>query len=1027
MISAKPALDRQPSHLTGAHRAQQPTLDSNHWKTVRVSFPNFERSAGRASTATMTMASIPRPRIPLCFVLTLAACWLGPFSASADDSQSGQPDAIEHFEKHIRPLFIRECQRCHGAEKQQGNLRLDTANGWRVGGDSGPAIEPGDPEASLLFEALLYDDGFEMPPRGKLAASEIAHVRKWIEMGASDPRDESTMQLADNRSIVEKGRQFWSFQPIDSPAVPSVDDGGWCKSDIDRFIFRRLGETQLEPGPDANRTTLVRRLYFDLIGLPPTPQQIDSFLSDARDDAVERLVDELLASPHFGERWGRHWLDVVRFAESSGGGRSLVFPNAWRYRDYVIESFNSDRPFNQFVTEQIAGDLLNSDDWAERRQQLVATGFLLLGPTNYELQDKDILELDVVDEQLDTIGKSLMGMTIGCARCHDHKFDPIPTQDYYAMAGILKSTKAMIHSNVSKWNTYELPLPPDLEMKRREQDARLAALKAELAAAKKLFVDAGGEVDSTPAGPKSIDVRTLPGRVVDNAQAELVGEWTLSTSNAQFVGADYAHDSSAANGQKSATYRFPVTRNGNYEVRLFWSPGTNRATRVPVTISHGATTTSVTINQRERPAAEGEGRSMGTFDLRSDDGELVVVIRNEKTNDGVVVADAVQLIELSATSQGEPDVVSQRDAESQAREEKLLALKGDVDRLEAEIDGFEKTLVARPLAMVAGDDDDAGDIPLAIRGVASERGPIVPRGVLRVVDCDPFGEIPDKQSGRRELAEWLVDPQHPLTSRVYVNRVWHWLIGRGLVATVDNFGTMGQEPTHPELLDHLADTFMNDGWSTKRLIRRIVLSRTYQLSSMKPSGRSLEVDPDNRLLPRSNRKRMRAEDVRDTLLVVGGNLDTRAGGPGIKPGTGSEYGYQFKSVRRSVYVPVFRNTLHELFEVFDFADPNIQQGRRSKSTVSSQALLMMNHPFVREQAIAAAERLTTGPIQNTNDRIDTAWKQVLGRYPTDDERAIAITFLTDASQNEQSGLNERERWSMLYHGLFQTIDFRFVH
>ena len=953
-------------------------------------------------------------------LLVLWSLLAGSSVAVADETVQATPEAAELFEKHIRPLFIRECQRCHGAEKQQGNLRLDSAAGWQAGGDSGPAIEPGDPTASLLLEALQYEAGFEMPPRGKLSDSEIAHVERWIELGAYDPRDSSSVEMASRHSTSEQQGEFWSFQPISKPPVPRVEDDGWALGDIDRFIWRRLDEAKLEPSPDAGRMTLIRRLYYDLIGLPPTPEQIDMFLADTSPDAVDRLVDELLGSPHFGERWGRHWLDVVRYAESSGGGRSLVFPNAWRYRDYVIESFNSDRPFHRFVTEQIAGDLLDSDDWQERRRQLVATGFLLLGPTNYELQDKDVLELDVVDEQIDTIGKSLLGMTIGCARCHDHKFDPIPTRDYYAIAGIMKSTKAMIHSNVSKWNTLELPLPPDLERKRREQDAQLAEMKAEYEAAKKAFAEAGGDVGQKLVGPKSIALQSLAGVVVDNTAAELVGEWTSSTSNAQFVGVDYSHDSGSANGLKSATYRMSVDVPGTYEVRLFWSPGTNRATRVPITIRQNDRESFVTVNQRERPGPAGEGRTIGTFEFHVGD-EVAVTIRNEKTNDGVVVADAVQFVALSAETNDTAVAETKNAAKSEADNQTLAAMKQRVDGLETQIENFEKSLVTRPIAMVAGDDEDAGDIPLAIRGIASEPGPIVPRGVLQVVDCDAFGAIPDGQSGRRELADWLVDPRHPLTARVYVNRVWHWLMGRGLVATVDNFGTMGQQPTHPDLLDYLATTLIEDGWSTKRLIRRIVLSRTYRLAPTAPKD-AAKIDPGNRLLSYRSRKRMLAEDIRDTLLAVGGNLDLRMGGSGIKSGTGSEYGYRFDGTRRSVYVPVFRNTLHELFEVFDFADPNIQQGKRSKSTVSSQALLMLNHPFVREQARAAAERVCRLPTTDQSERIAYAWKQVLGRTPTEAELQIANSFLGTTTAE-----TEIDRWAMLFHGLFQSIDFRFVY
>lgn len=956
------------------------------------------------------------------FFLAVIGCVAGTEARGEPSDVAASPEAIELFEKKIRPLFIRECQRCHGVEKQQGNLRLDLASGWQHGGDSGPAIVPSDPAASLLYEALRYDAGFEMPPRGKLADAEIAAVRRWIELGAYDPRDETTTKLAGEHASSGSGSDLWSFQPIKRPDIPPVADPAWPQTDIDRFILARLDTHELRPGLDADRVTLLRRLSYDLTGLPPTPEEIDAFVADQSDDAVEKLVDRLLKSRHFGERWGRHWLDVVRFAESSGGGRTLLFPNAWRYRDYVIEAFNTDRPYNQFVTEQIAGDLLTSGDWQERRRQLVATGFLLLGPTNYELQDKGVLELDVVDEQLDTIGKAFMGMTLGCARCHDHKFDPIPTRDYYALAGILKSTKAMIHSNVSTWNKVSLPLPPELQQIRKTQVEELAKLKQQLNAATSAWKLAGGS-KTTNLQSEAIDPRSLNGVVVDNSEAKFVGEWMASTSIGGFVGGDYSHDQSQGRGEKSATYQVTLPAAGEYEVRVFWTAASNRSTKVPVAVQHADGEYRTRVNQRVPPADHPRGHLLGQFAFATAE-DAAVTISNMGTTDGVVIADAVVFVPIRSNPSATASETGKNSTADNPQTANVVAgMKREVERLEAVIDGFEKSMVTQPMAMVAGDDADAGDIPLAIRGVAHEEGPIIPRGVLQAVGCGCLGEIPDGQSGRRQLSEWLADPRHPLVARVYVNRVWHWLMGRGLVASVDNFGMMGQEPTHPALLDHLAHEFVDEGWSTKQLIRRIVLSRTYQLSSAKLPEEIAAKDPSNRLLAHMNRKRLQAEDIRDSLLTVSGQIDLAPGGPGIKPGTKSEYGYRFESVRRSVYVPVFRNTLHEIFEVFDFADPNIQQGKRSMSTVASQALLVMNGPFVRRQAEKAANQmLVDSSISKTTARIDHAWKQVLGRLPTEQERSIAIEFVGDTVNK-----NDHERWTMIYHGLFQSPEFRFVH
>ena len=391
------------------------------------------------------------------FLLAVLLLLLGLLSPAvfAADEQVG----IEFFEKKIRPVLVQHCHECHAADSKaiKGGLLLDSREGWRKGGDSGPSIISGKPSDSLLIKALRHEDGLEMPPKGKLSDEIVADFVKWVEMGAPDPRKGGPVKVIKREIDIKAGQQFWSFQPITTPPIPAVKASSWPASTIDRFILAKLEAAGLQPVADADRTALLRRVTFDLIGVPPSPEEMDAFAADQSPDAYERVVERLLASPQFGERWGRHWLDLSRFAESSGGGRSMIFPEAWRYRDYVIRSFSDDKPFDRFVLEQLAGDLLPADSPQQREEQLVATALLALGPTNYEEQDKQALEFDVVDEQIDTIGRTYLGMTIGCARCHDHKFDPIPTRDYYAIAGILRSTHLLIHDNVSKW--HETPLP----------------------------------------------------------------------------------------------------------------------------------------------------------------------------------------------------------------------------------------------------------------------------------------------------------------------------------------------------------------------------------------------------------------------------------------------------------------------------------------------------------------------------------------------------------------------------------------
>jgi hypothetical protein len=791
-------------------------------------------------------------RIPLLVWGAVAALLVqSPLTGAAEPG-------TEFFEKKIRPVLVQHCYSCHSvAKKQRGGLVLDGRDGLRKGGDSGPALVPGKPNESLLIQAVRYTDETRMPPRGKLPDDVIADLEKWVTLGAPDPRTGSSSIASTKTLDVNEGRKFWAFQPPRAQSAPAVKDTAWPRTDIDRFLLAKLEAKGLRPNADAERGTLLRRVYFDLLGLPPTPEQVDAFLNDRSPDAFARVVDELLASPHYGERWARHWLDVARFAESSGGGRSLLFTDAWRYRDYVIDAHNTDKPYNRFIQEQIAGDLLPAATSEERRQNLIATAFLVLGPTNYEGQDKPILEMDVIDEQLDTMGRVFLGLTIGCARCHDHKFDPIPTRDYYALAGILRSTQTLIHDNVSRWVEQPLPLNAELEEKVRKHEVLVADLQ------KRIQVARAAE----KAGKKS-------GAVVQTAGP--TGEDT---------------------------------------------------------------------QPRARPA--------------------------------------------------------------------------DVKVMEAELKRLQETGPKRPVAMAVREAARIEDCAVCIRGNFHNQGEKVPRGFLQVASTGTAPRLSSKESGRRELAEWLARADNPLTARVMVNRVWHHLFGAGLVRTVDNFGTVGEPPSHPELLDFLAIRFMQEGWSVKQLLRAILLSRAYQMSSAgQPAGQS--ADPENRLLWRMNRRRLDAECIRDAMLSVSGRLERIVGGPNMKKGTANEYAYQFDDNRRSIYTPVFRNKLLELFEAFDFADPNLVIGRRNVSTVATQALYLMNNPFVGEQARQAAQELLAVPYLGDTGRVDRAYRLALGRLPTPSERDIALKFVVGANDKATA-------WGRFYQALFACIDFRYLN
>ncbi len=788
------------------------------------------------------------------------AVLLLPLSRAVPSPPPATPQAqgLELFENRIRPVLVEHCYTCHSAvaqekKKLRGGLLLDTRDGLLTGGDTGPALVPGKPAASLLLKALRWD-GLHMPPRNRLPDRVITDFETWIRLGAPDPRASKLARAAQKGMSIEEGRRFWAYKPPRKPPIPAVQDTAWLRGDIDAFILARIEAQHLRPAPDADRPTLLRRLSFDLIGLPPTPEQIDAFVKDASPDAYKRLVDRLLAAPEYGERWGRHWLDVARFGESLTL-RGFVLNEAWRYRDYVIDSFNQDRPFDRFIQEQIAGDLLPAEppsSWQQRRRQLIATSFLTLGNTNLEQQDKRQLRMDVVDEQLDVICRAFLAQTVTCARCHDHKFDPIRALDYYALAGILRNTRTLEHANVSKWLEFPLPTGPEHEDILRRHEAAVTVLQKEIA------------------------------------------------------------------GLKAAV-----------------------------------------ASQKPAPGK----------DLTSS-----------------------------------PDVL-------------LLRKK------EAELKALLASGPKRDLVMSVAEEKQIEDARIHIRGSVQNQGARVPRGFLQVATVGQAPRLPANESGRRELAAWLASRDNPLPARVMANRVWHWLFGAGLVRTPDNFGTTGDRPSHPELLDYLAVRFAEDGWSVKKLVRLVVTSHTYRQSTL--AGASLrQADPENRLFASASRRRLDAECLRDAMLVVSGQLRHDRGGPTVPPNLTTDYGYRDAGTRRSVYIPVFRNALPDIFEVFDFADPSVPTGRRNVSTVAPQALFLMNHPFVLDQSRLAARRLLALEGLDDVGRLIRVYRLALGRHPTEAESRLARKFLAQAGTTPR---DQENAWAQLVQVLLASLDFRFVN
>jgi Protein of unknown function (DUF1553)/Protein of unknown function (DUF1549)/Planctomycete cytochrome C len=934
--------------------------------------------------------------------------WIGLTALSAQ----AQNRAVEdHFEGKIRPLLLEQCIRCHGPEKQKGGLRLDSKTGWQQGGDSGPAIMPGKVEQSRLLRAISYTDrDLKMPPDKKLSETDIAELQHWVATGAHDPRQTSEPRMKPSQAQLP-GRNLWSMQLPKAKPAPAIKDEAWPRNEIDRHVLAQLEQRGLSPAAEADPATLRRRLAYDLTGIP------------SEGDAS---IDAMLASTAFAERWGQHWLDAARFAESSGGGRTLPFKDAWRYRDYVIESLQANIPLDRFITEQIAGDLLPFHSPAQRRRQLIATGFLVLGATNYEEQDKAALRMDIVDEQLDLIGRSLLGMSIGCARCHDHKFDPIPARDYYALAGILRSTKVIRDpkENVAHWIDSPLPMDPDQEPAMQQHEAKLAACEERIGAVKKRLKKLTPKIEPKDGKTRPLEVVEVPGIVVDDDQAKPIGSWQTSNRYPTYIGAGYQHDDKQPKGELSMTFSPEIPTSGVYEVRLAYVSTADRASNVPVHILHASGETDITVDQSTVPPIDGRFISLGQYRFEAG-GQGYVMVSNEGTT-GVVTVDAVTFIP-------EAQLAALATAEAKDKPQKtgpLAQVNQQLKELEAELKTLLKSAPKRPEAMVVAEHEDLGDCAVHVRGSIRNLGEVVPRGFLTAATHGPLHAIPTKQSGRIQLAAWLTSQQNALTARVLANRVWMHLFGEGIVRTVDNFGMTGEAPSHPALLDHLALKLISNGWSLKGLIRYIIDSRSYRMSSLASNSQAAQQDPDNRWLWRQNRKRQDAQALRDTMLVVAGTLDREYLGPTLRNAKGAkdgndmtvqdqEYTYVYSDLRRSVYTPAFRNRRLELFDAFDFGNINVPIGKRSNSIVAPQALYLMNHDFVIQRSQEAATRLTSNAPSDTK-LIDQAYLKILGRRPSKAEHTVALTFLANTQGHREAS------WAQLIQSLFACADFRYL-
>jgi cytochrome c553 len=731
-------------------------------------------------------------------------------SASLSPSAELTPAQTQFFETKVRPVLANSCYKCHSetAEKVKAGLYLDTRDGVLTGGDSGPSIVPGNPDKSLLIKAIRYTEAdLKMPPKGKkLSDAEIADLTAWVKMGAPDPR----MAKVSTNNWANAAKKHWAWQPVKKTEPPEVKDPAWVKSPIDNFILAKLDEKDLKPNGPADKRTLIRRATFDLIGLPPTPEEVDSFVKDESPQAFEKVVDRLLASPHYGERWGRHWLDVARYSDTKGqvkkNREDERFPFAWSYRDYVIRSFNEDKPYTAFVIEQIAADKLPAT--AKNPANLAALGFLTLGERFQGMQN------DVINDRIDVVTKGFQALTVTCARCHDHKFDPIPTRDYYSLHGIFAScAEPSVEPVISK---------------------------------------------ITPGG-------------------------------------DYAD---------------------YYKKRM--------------------------ALEQEKTNLEAKFREVRRSKNRQNLRELQ---RETKQNQ-------VAVVRLEMTHPGAPE-----------------------------------------RAMVLDDLPKPHNSPVFIRGDAGNKGQIVPRRFPEILS-GAFRPAFTNGSGRLQMAYAIANPANPVTARVLVNRVWLHHFGEGFVPTPDDFGTMSESPSHPELLDYLASRFMEEGWSIKKLHRWIMLSSVYQESS-ENNPRFAIIDPANRLLWRANVRRLEFEALRDSLLAVGGSIDLTLYG---RPLDLSKEPY---STRRTIYGRIDRSDIADVLVNFDFATPDLPTGRRHETTVPQQALFLMNSPLVVEQAKKLVALPQFGKFDTDDQRISFLYERIFQRLPHPEELQLGSEFVNEKPAEEK--------------------------
>ncbi len=1116
-------------------------------------------------------------RIPLLALFMIPASW----------AQAGGSDeaGAQFFESRVRPVLAEHCYRCHSAkaEKVKAGLLVDSREGLLKGGDGGPVLVPGQPEQSRLIEALRYNSpDLQMPPRRRLPEEQVADLIRWVESGAQWPGGGQVATSSARPDMEARRKAHWAWQPVRATLPPTVVDEAWVSNRIDRFILARLEAAGLKPAPAADRRSLLRRVHFALVGLPPTAQEVEDFIADTAEDALERVVDRLLGSPQFGERWARHWMDLVRYSDTLGNEADMPIPNAWRYRDYLVRAFNADVPYDRLIVEHLAGDLLEGPrrhpDGGDN-ESVIGTSFFWMNEGKRSPVDLRQALADSFDNRLDVLSKAFLGVTVACARCHDHKFDPITQEDYYGLGGYLKSsryTQAMLNrAEVDARATRLAAQRADIG---REAGAALmaqaatiprylmAALRvAPVEAAKPLnegegldpgrlrsWTDAlkGSATDPRDpmsawrriadlgAGPTAEGVAARWDEVQAEAKAvkdgvsrregdvELIdfdnsgfrgwfvedqafgpaplrpGAFLLGTEGGRPVativhGGAWAH-SGHLSRRLQGTLRSPSFTIDRRHLHLL---AAGRASRVNVVIEQFVTiqdplygrlrlilndesprwqtfdlelwrgrraylefadTTTQDLHDMRPPAGCGpEGYIAVGRALVSDQGPPAIpatatsigLLGDDPVDSPSVLAGRYgRAVTESLKAMGDGSLPDRPDAEARAGllawlvERGLLDLdQSSADRLGALLKSFRETEAGLPEprrapAMTEGTPEDE---TLALRGNPKNAGPVVPRRMMTALAGDRETATPDVGSGRLEFARRIADPANPLTARVAVNRVWHHLFGRGIVRSVDNFGALGDRPTHPELLDDLADRFVRDDWSIKRLVRELVLSRTFRMASAS-SPEAEAADPDDRLLHRMPVRRLEAEAIRDAILAVSGRLDGRREGPGVEvyltpfmDNYGADYGRPKSSGpldgdgRRSLYITIRRNFPTPMLTAFDMPPPLATAGRRDVSNVPAQALILMNDPFVAQQAQLWARRVLAIEGLDASGRVRRMYLDAYARPPTESELQATLRFLHrhgDELGIPPGGRDGDERiWADFAHVLINVKEFLFLN